>query len=75
MSRWLPPGGGGYSGRSASSGRNGTMSTVARKAATAAESVTTDGSGNGKTTRSTIAGRYVKVTPMGKGSAGVSRAK
>ena len=69
MSRWLPPAGGGYSGRSATSGRYVTKINASR------HPVTTGTDKNGETSRSAVTGRFVKVTPKGKGSAGVSRAK
>lgn len=70
MSRWLPPAGGGYSGRSAASGRFVSKSSARRNPKT-----TVTESTGGKSGRSAATGRVVRVTPKGKGSAGVSRAK
>lgn len=75
MSRWLPPAGGGYSGRSATTGRFVTKATAARSP----QSATTAKNGKSEKTsgtfRSATTGRVVRVTPKSKGSAGVSRAK
>jgi hypothetical protein len=69
MSRWLPPAGGGYSGRSAKSGRFVKQSTVKKNPKTTVKD------SSSKSGRSATTGRLVRVIPKGKGSAGVSRAK
>lgn len=68
MSRWLPPAGGGYSGRSTVSGRFVKQSVVKNPKSTVNEN-------GGKAGRSAITVRAIRVTPKGKGSAGISRAK
>lgn len=60
MSRWLPPAGGGYSARSAVSGRQVTKSTAKKSSKAEAPN-------NGVVRR--------RVKPLGNGSAGVSRAR
>lgn len=75
MSRWLPPAGGGYSGRSANSGRYVTKSTAARSPKTTVKEKTSKNGKSGTVYRSANTGRFVRVSPKGKGSAGVSRAK
>lgn len=69
MSRWLPPAGGGYSGRSTVSGR------FVKQSAVKKNRKSTVNENGGKAARSAITVRAVRVTPKGKGSAGVSRAK
>jgi hypothetical protein len=70
MSRWLPPGGGGYSGRSATTGRFISKASASRASQTSVRaSASTGGS------KTSADARSVRVTPQGKGSAGVSRAK